>query len=497
MERPRSVLSLIRVSGKPQVDRTGIPRQIEDIDTICKTENLKVAPGDEYRFEGLSGASVESFPKYREMLSRLADPKLAGIVFSEVSRLFRPEFPDQLSVSKPFRVNGKLMFYEDGVLDLRKDRDQGIFISEAQKAGAHRKRIVKWTHWGKNQRRKVGNCKTDPIPAGVRFVPHKAIHNELPVGHFEYTDESNRVKEAFRLILAGENQTEVARRLHFGGVRPSATLLRKTLTSRWWIQEKATMNFRVGRAMRDDGTLFDGRRIPREDPLIVPADFNGAPPLVSREDFFAVQAILANEHKTWTKNRDVGHTKIEPFLGHGLVFCQCGQIMYAKSTKRRHCSTLYYICSSRANYNRTSCGYPILRQAVVDREIQTWATFRLISRKYLETLKPAQPLIDTKNIERQLAKFTKKKESQYRQIGDVKDPGLLMKLIAETESQIDRLESDLRTQPVPSKFDPAELQERFLHFAKMPLAQQKELIRATFSKITVDEEGSIIGVTLR
>jgi len=28
------VLSLIRVSGKPHVDRTGIPRQIEDIAAI-------------------------------------------------------------------------------------------------------------------------------------------------------------------------------------------------------------------------------------------------------------------------------------------------------------------------------------------------------------------------------------------------------------------------------------------------------------------------------
>lgn len=78
MERPRNVLSLIRVSGKPQVDRTGMPRRIEDIATVCKTENLKVAPGDEYRFEGLSGASVEQFPKFREMLARLADPKIAG-----------------------------------------------------------------------------------------------------------------------------------------------------------------------------------------------------------------------------------------------------------------------------------------------------------------------------------------------------------------------------------------------------------------------------------
>lgn len=60
------------------------------------------------------------------------------------------------------------MFYEDGVLDLRKDRDQGIFITEAQKAGAYRKRLIRNTHWGINQRRQIGNCKRIGSGSGRR-----------------------------------------------------------------------------------------------------------------------------------------------------------------------------------------------------------------------------------------------------------------------------------------------------------------------------------------
>jgi hypothetical protein len=498
----RHVLSLIRVSGKSQIDRTGIPRQLEDIATICKAENLVVAPGDEYRFEGLSGASVESFPKYREMLSRLSDPRISGIVFSEVSRLFRPEFPDQLSVSKPFRVNGKLMFYADGVLDLRKEKDQGIFYAEAQQAGAHRKRIVKWTHWGKNQRRKEGNCKTDPLPAGVRFVQHPSANpNELPTGHFEYTENAYRIKEAFRLIVAGTSLAETGRKTGFVShtrKRPNTTLLRLALSSRWWIQEKSSVNLRVGRKMRDDGTLFDGNRIAREDPIIVKAAWKeGEGPLVSREDFLKAQEILNGEKKHWVQSRGEAHSTLEPFLGHGVVYCECGGIMYPKVFKRRHCESLYYLCSKTSPNYHHECKLPIRKHAVVDQEIKKFAMIRLINTNFLKSLEPVQPVIDTGAIEKQLTKLLRQKEAQYRRIGTMRDEDLLMKLIGETETQIETLEKELRNTRQPVTFDPAALRQKYLDFGNIPLPEQKELIRSTFSKITVDAEGSIIGIELR
>src|ERR1017187_3235903 len=67
MDTPRRVLSLLRVSGNAQIDKTGLPRQTASIAQICTDENLKVAKGDEYRYEGLSGASVDKFPKFMTM----------------------------------------------------------------------------------------------------------------------------------------------------------------------------------------------------------------------------------------------------------------------------------------------------------------------------------------------------------------------------------------------------------------------------------------------
>src|ERR1039458_8837891 len=87
----RKVISLIRVSSLDQAkgDRTGIPRQLEDIEIHCRHHKLKVVK--EYRLEGLSGANVQRSRRFKEMLAQLSDPSIAGVVFATLDRFFRPE----------------------------------------------------------------------------------------------------------------------------------------------------------------------------------------------------------------------------------------------------------------------------------------------------------------------------------------------------------------------------------------------------------------------
>jgi hypothetical protein len=485
----RDVLSMVRVSGKAQIDRTGIPRQLENIATICTEHNLTVAEADEYRYPALSGADVEKNPKFRAMLGRLEEPNIAGIVVSDISRLFRPEFADNLGMSKPFRVNGKLIFYEDGVLDLRKDRDIGVFIQLAMEAGAHRKRIIKNTQWGRNERRKHGDCKTDPLPAGVKFVPHpKTDPNELVTGHFEYSHDfkSDRVAAAYSRIAAGESQAVVARDLKFA----SPTKLRQTLRSRWWIGEKHSAYKREGAFMRDDGTKYDGKRIPRGHKPIK-ANFN-EPPLISLALWDKVQAILDNRHKTWVQVKAKTNPQIEACLGHGLLYCQCGMKMYPKKgLGAAKTSVMYYMCSSHAN-GKTPCGRPMVRQEFVDGEIRFFVIMRLVDRAYLKTLAPAQPKDNTEAINKRLTQLEKKLEKQMRQIGEVDDDSLLMRIIKDTEKDISEQKRQLRSQPTPVTFDVDTIRKHYLRFRELDLAEQKSLIRSTFAKIQVDTKGSII-----
>jgi hypothetical protein len=504
MDKPRRVLSLLRVSGDAQIDRTGLPRQTASIAQICEEHNLIVAKGDVYRYEGLSGASVDKFPRFMTMLERLSDPKIHGIVFADVSRLFRPEFVDQLVISKPFRVNGKLMFYEEGVLDLHKDRDQKLFIELAMEAGAYRKRTIKNTQWGRNERRRYGDCKSDPLPEGVEFVPHPKTKDELITGHFEYTHDffSDRVVEAFRRVLAGQSLSKIASDLKVGKPgRPNPNLVRNVLRSHWWIGEKASLRKRERYGLRDDGTMYGGYRALRKHPLIVPAKFDCAdcptlhkdihePPLVSREDFYSVQKILDAAHKTWTRQKASWDSDESPFLGQGVLVCQCGMKLYTKPNKLRNKKKFYYRCSSYNN-KHTPCGAPHLHQEDIDNKLRFWATRFLASRRYLKQFKPIEVTVDREGIKRQIVELEKVKATLYSRIGRYKDQSLLDKMIDDNQTHLDGLNKELKAEPVKVSLDIEGLVQRYGGFDTLPLDEQKKVFRETFRRITIDHGGDI------
>ncbi len=508
MDKPRRVLSLLRVSGDQQIDRTGLPRQKASIKTICQEHNLIVHKGDEYSYEALSGASVAKSPKYMAMLERLTDKTIHGIVFSDVSRLFRPEFVDDLSISKPFRVNGKLMFYEDGVLDLRKDRDMKIFIEEAMEAGAYRKRMLKNTLWGRSERRRHGNCKNDPLPEGVKFVPHPKIKDELVIGHFEYTHDwrSDRVVKAFQRVLAGQSLSQIARDLKFGKPgSPNPNVVRNALRSRWWIGEKASLKKRERYGLREDGTMYTGYRADRKEPIIVPAKFDCVDcptlhkdiheaPLISREDFFAVQKILDTAHKTWTRQKASWDSDESPFLGQGVLYCECGLKIYTKPNKQNNKLRFYYRCSSYNNHH-TPCGAPHFHQQEIDQQLRFWASMRLVDREFLRTIKPVENTVDHEGIKRQIAELEKVKATLFAKIGRYKDQTLLDKMIDENESQLEALKSELTVQPVNLELlDVEELVQRFSDFGNLPLDEQKRTFRQTFRRIVLTREGQLFKI---
>jgi hypothetical protein len=489
MDKPRRIFTLIRVSGDQQIDRTGIPRQIDTLAMIRKRDNVAPAnAGDEYRFEGLSGALVDQFPKFMEMLRRLyTESDVVGIAFADISRFFRPEFLDQLGITRAFRETGKLIFYEDGVLDLRNDRDMKTFLDGAMEAGAYRKRLLKNTLWGRNERRNRGDCKSDPLPLGVKFFPHPRIKSELIVGHFEYTVEAKRVPEAYRRVLAGDSYSQIARDLGFY----SPSELRDYLRSGWWIQEKRSYKVRIKAGLRDNGKRYSGKREKRDQPIIVPAKFNCdeckvySEPLISRADFDAVQAILDRTERTWirkTKERD--HS---PYIGIGVLFCSwCGRKLYSKPNAKA--GKFYYRCSSFNNGNKP-CGAPHIHQADMDRELQVFASIKMRDRKYINTLVPEVPQGNMAFIEKQLADTEKRLDGLYKRLDDPRfDQIRIENQIEETGQRKKDLNEQLAaaSKPVKAQIGADELASRFKQFNKLPIAEQRDAIRKTFSKIVVD-----------
>jgi hypothetical protein len=254
--------------------------------------------------------------------------------------------------------------------------------------------------------------------------------------------------------------------------------------------------------MRDDGTLYSGYRGKREEPIIVKAKFDCAEcdvhetPLVSREDFFAVQRILDASGKNWIQHKASWESDESPFLGQGVLACTCGMKLYTKPNKRKHRLTYYYRCSSYNN-KHTPCGAPHLHQEDIDAKLQTWTSLMLTNRRYLKSLTLIDPTINLDGIQRQIDELETVKTKQYAKIGRMKDEALLLRLIAETESQIENLQKELKAVPVKTEFDLEALVKRFVNFGKLALAEQKKIFRETFRRITIDYDGHIREIEFR
>jgi|GEM_PF-6454834 len=368
----RKAVSLIRVSSTQQAkdDRTGIPRQLEDIQLHCKAYGLIVESGDEFQLEGISGAYVKHSPDFQRMLLRLNEPGIAGVVFASIDRFFRPKGLSAYEVFAPFESTGKHLFCDLGELDPRDERDQMKIVVWGQMAGMERNRIRDRMMRGKEKKRYDPFSKTDPLPKGVKFEPGQ---NGTP-GTFQYTEEAKRVREAFRRVLKGESLQSIVEDLKFG----SATALRMVLRSRWWIGVKSSTKQRdygQERKTRSDGSLADGRKVARQNPILVPTNLVETP-LVSVADFDAVQLLLDSNTKRWSQRR----SRDNNFLATGLLHCRCGEKMYHK-TDARPGKPNYYICSSRWN-GKQSCGHPVLNAEATDKDI-VWAVMTYLTDQRL------------------------------------------------------------------------------------------------------------------
>ncbi|MBK7949131.1 MAG: recombinase family protein [Deltaproteobacteria bacterium] len=85
----KDVIALLRVSSDAQAgpDKQGLPAQREACERLAKAHGLRIVAWVE--LEGVSGAAVLADPRFRALLSRLAEPSISGVVAAAFDRLFR------------------------------------------------------------------------------------------------------------------------------------------------------------------------------------------------------------------------------------------------------------------------------------------------------------------------------------------------------------------------------------------------------------------------
>jgi DNA invertase Pin-like site-specific DNA recombinase len=376
------VISLLRVSTLEQASegRSGIERQREINNAAALFHGVRIIR--EIEAKDVSGRHVMQDPDFQQLFRELrTNTTLKGVLISEHSRLFRPEYYD-FSILEEFRVSNKKILTPESVIDPTTDEGRMTLILNGMMSGAELKRIRDRMNSGKQRDRKAGKHPGGKhlLPRGVRYIrPLDPATGRLikgAMGRWEYDGvDSERVKQMFELFLAGRSYQDIAAEI--GGWTGAG--VKGTLQNPVWIGTRA-YRYKPHEYTPKGQTKPKRRSVRREDPLEVEIPL---PALISREVWERVQEMIARRSTTWRKRRlKKSHRAI--FLLSGLGRCTCGKSLYA-SYGSHGPGADRYLCASRKNDN-DPCGAPTINRQIVDETLVRTVSEQLTDTSILKAI---------------------------------------------------------------------------------------------------------------
>lgn len=338
----RNVVALIRVSDDEQAQegKTGLQRQIDDVERIVEANQLEVVRL--FRLEGVSGPLVPESPEFQEMVDLMKRPDIAGLVVAKLDRLMRTENVSDLAVFKHFERPKRLIWTNSGsVLDITTFEGKILISQQCLFAGKEKADILERAHGGKQKNRAKADKCPDPLPRGAVFNRKN--------GQFAYTPEAERIKIACQKVLEGQSQRSIARELGYKHPR----CLRIQLMNPIWIGIRES-KYRRGERPSCGGRLKDGPKVLREEPIRAVTNL-AENPLILPSVWNEVQKRLNRSQRTWQLER----SRESAFELSGLLYCPCGKRFYSKSDRNG-----YYYCSSQ--HDGEGCGNRWFRREEVD-----------------------------------------------------------------------------------------------------------------------------------
>ena len=330
-------IELIRVStaGQAAADRASIPAQRAVNRQTAARYDLDIVRT--IQIADVSGANVLRSPEMQELLRLIQEPQIGGVVAREFSRLMRPDNYDDLGLLQRFVDSRTDIYLPEGRVD---PSDLLLTMVRAGVAGKERKEMLERAWSAKEEKRKRGELAQSKIvlPFGVGYE----------AGKFYYKPEAERVREAFRRFLAGEqNYSTLAR---YVGVTPRGmhVIMRNHIWTGWRVIDKKRDPSSAGRYSGQDGRQADRRKIRRKEEDIIRLQVIEEP-LISEADFAVVQELMNRKQARHWRSR----TRQPRFIYTGFLTCsRCGEIIYSAKVRND-----YYICKKRRLGHACETGY--------------------------------------------------------------------------------------------------------------------------------------------
>jgi DNA invertase Pin-like site-specific DNA recombinase len=371
----KRVIELIRVSTELQAaaDRASIPAQLAANRRTGEIYGLEISKSIE--ISDVSGAAILHAPEIREMMELMRSPEIHGVVAKEFSRLMRPENFHDYALLQHFADTKTILYLPEGPIDLSSKMGRLIGGVRALFAGVEREEIRERVWGAKEAKRRRGENPQSEIT-----LPYGVGYNK-DVGWF-YTPSAEKVREAFRLLLAGNiSYNEIAKRIGITSTN-LRIILRNPIYTGWRVIDQKRDTSPSGLRYKRDGRQGDRPKIRRAPDEIIRLKVISEG-LVSETEFEQAQHIMDMKKKNhWRTNPD----HVSPYAYHGHLSCaECKELVYTYSNKY---DNKYYVCKAR-QYPKLAghgCATKYMRRELLEPQLDILFSDRLTDPALLQEL---------------------------------------------------------------------------------------------------------------
>ena len=279
----KKVIELIRVSTEAQAaqDRGGIPAQRAANRRTSAVYGLEIVRTIE--FCDVSGAAVLRSPEIEELVRLMESPEIHGVVAKEFSRLMRPENFADYALLQVFADTACILYLPDGPIDFRSKSGRFLGTIRAAMAGLERTEILERVWSAKEEKRRAGKHAQSYIT-----LPYGIGYDARAQRCFHKT-EVEKVREAFRLLIAGEmSYKEIGRKVGIDAFN-LRIIMRNPIYTGWRVYTERRDPSGVIKT-RTGGRQADRPKVKRSPEDIIRVKV--LDPVVTEEDFQKVQQIM-------------------------------------------------------------------------------------------------------------------------------------------------------------------------------------------------------------